>query len=51
MSSRRSPRVSWALDRAGFAIIASGLRRCLANPNEPGTVDPTELEGLVLSLA
>ena len=36
---------------AGFAIIASGLRRCLANPNEPGTVDPTELEGLVLSLA
>lgn len=43
--------VSRALDRAGFAIIASGLRRCLANPNEPGAVDPAELERLFLSLA
>jgi DNA-binding FrmR family transcriptional regulator len=43
--------VSRALDRAGFAIIASGLRRCLANPDEPGAVDPAELERLFLSLA
>ena len=43
--------VSRALDRAGFAIIASGLRRCLANPDEPGAVDPAELERLFLSLS
>ena len=43
--------VSRALDRAGFAIIASGLRRCLANPDGPGAVDPAELERLFLSLA
>jgi hypothetical protein len=43
--------VSRALDRAGFAIIASGLRRCLANPDEPGAVDPAELERLFYSLA
>jgi DNA-binding FrmR family transcriptional regulator len=43
--------VSRALDRAGFAIVASGLRRCLANPEEPGAVDPAELERLFLSLA
>lgn len=43
--------VSRALDRAGFAIIASGLRRCLENPDEPGAVDPAELERLFLSLA
>jgi DNA-binding FrmR family transcriptional regulator len=43
--------VSRALDRAGFAIIASGLRRCLSNPDESGAVDPAELERLFLSLA
>lgn len=43
--------VSRALDRAGFAIIASGLRRCLANPDEQGAVDTAELERLFLSLA
>ena len=43
--------VSRALDRAGFAIIASGLRRCLANPDGPGAVDTAELERLFLSLA
>ena len=43
--------VSRALDKAGFAIIASGLRRCLANPDEPGAVDPAQLERLFLSLA
>lgn len=43
--------VSRALDRAGFAIVASGLRRCLANPDGPDAVDPAELERLFLSLA
>jgi DNA-binding FrmR family transcriptional regulator len=43
--------VSRALDKAGFAIIATGLRRCLANPDQPGAVDPAELERLFLSLA
>ena len=43
--------VSRALDRAGFAIIASGLRRCLANPEGPDAVDTAELERLFLSLA
>jgi DNA-binding FrmR family transcriptional regulator len=43
--------VSRALDRAGFAIIASGLRRCLASPDGPDAVDAAELERLFLSLA
>lgn len=41
--------VSKALDRAGFAIIASGLQQCLANPDE--TLDKKDLEKLFLSLA
>jgi DNA-binding FrmR family transcriptional regulator len=41
--------VSRALDRAGFAIVAAGLRRCLADP--ASDVDPAELERLFLSLA
>lgn len=47
--------VSKALDRAGFAIIASGLRNCLDSANGGG--GPTEvltleeLEKLFLSLA
>lgn len=40
---------SRALDRAGVAIIASGLRRCLAE--DPEGVDATTLERLFLSLA
>ncbi len=43
--------VSRALDKAGFAIVASGLCRCLADRDEPGAVDPAELERLFLSLA
>lgn len=39
--------VSRALDKAGFAIIAAGLRKCLADPAS----DPAELERLFLSLA
>ena len=41
--------VSKALDRAGFAIIASGLEQCLANPEE--NLDKKDLEKLFLSLA
>ena len=41
--------VSKALDKAGFAIIASGLEQCLAN--EDGSMDKKDLEKLFLSLA
>lgn len=40
--------VSKALDRAGFAIIANGLRMCLSGED---STDPQELERLFLSLA
>ena len=41
--------VSRALDKAGFAIIASGLRECLSKPDPDRGID--ELERLFLSLA
>ena len=41
--------VSKAVDRAGFAVIASGLRHCLADPQ--AQPDPAEMERLFLSLA
>ena len=41
--------VSKALDKAGFAIIASGLEQCLLN--EDGSMDKKDLEKLFLSLA
>ena len=41
--------VSKAVDRAGFAIIASGMDQCLTSPN--GDLDRKELEKLFLSLA
>lgn len=42
--------VSKALDRAGFAIIATGLRQCLSDPDGDG-VDVEAMEKLFLSLA
>ena len=42
--------VSRALDRAGFAVIASGLTQC-ASSGEQGEMDRAELEKLFLSLA
>lgn len=44
--------VSRALDRAGFAIIASGLRQCVVE-GDAGTaeVDVKKMEKLFLSLA
>jgi DNA-binding FrmR family transcriptional regulator len=44
--------VSKALDRAGFAIVATGLQHCLAEGD--GTADPLDvkkMEKLFLSLA
>ena len=45
--------VSRALDRAGFAVIASGMKQCMvpgADPEE-STLDVAKLEKLFLSLA
>ncbi len=43
--------VSRALDKAGFAIIASGLQQCLTDPSAAGALDREQLEKLFLSLA
>lgn len=43
--------VSKALDKAGFAIVASGLRQCLTQPAKAGAPDLGALEKLFLSLA
>jgi DNA-binding FrmR family transcriptional regulator len=43
--------VSRALDRAGFAIVASGLRQCVTQPEKAATPDLAALEKLFLSLA
>lgn len=45
--------VSRALDRAGFKIVASGLRECLAGETGDGTepLSEDELEKLFLALA
>ena len=42
--------VSRALDKAGFSIVASGLKQCLVAGDEDG-VDTAKLEKLFLSLA
>lgn len=43
--------VSKALDRAGFAVIAAGLRQCLTDDPDGKGVDTSSLEKLFLSLA
>jgi len=43
--------VSKALDRAGFAIVASGLRQCLVDGDDLDSVDVAKMEKLFLSLA
>ncbi len=40
--------VSRALDKAGFSIVASGLKQCLANDED---LDVAAMEKLFLSLA
>lgn len=43
--------VSRALDRAGFAIVASGMRQCLVDDADPATLDVQKMEKLFLALA
>ncbi|GAA4765517.1 MULTISPECIES: metal-sensitive transcriptional regulator [Streptomyces] len=44
--------VSRALDRAGFKIVASGMRQCLTDPGEEAQpLTEQELEKLFLALA
>ena len=43
--------VSRALDKAGFAIIATGLEQCISAGDDGGAVDRVRLEKLFLSLA
>ncbi|MFP5335797.1 MAG: metal-sensitive transcriptional regulator [Actinomycetes bacterium] len=44
--------VSRALDRAGFAIVAGGLKQCvMENDGDVDSVDAKKLEKLFLSLA
>ena len=43
--------VSRALDRAGFAIVASGLRQCMVQEGDAAALDTKKMEKLFLSLA
>lgn len=43
--------VSKAVDRAGFAVIATGLKQCLSVDPQGNGVDTSKLEKLFLSLA
>ena len=43
--------VSKALDRAGFAVIAAGLKQCLVESGGEETLDTKVMEKLFLSLA
>ena len=43
--------VSKALDRAGFAIVATGLKQCLAQEGDAQSLDTKKMEKLFLSLA
>ena len=43
--------VSKALDRVGFAIVASGLQQCLASGDDVDSLDMKRTEKLFMSLA
>lgn len=43
--------VSRALDRAGFAIISSGLKQCLIDADGADSLDAAKMEKLFLTLA
>ena len=43
--------VSRALDRAGFAVIATGLKQCLTEEGGAESLDTQKMEKLFLSLA
>jgi DNA-binding FrmR family transcriptional regulator len=43
--------VSRAVDRAGFAVIAAGLKQCLVESDGQDTLDSKTMEKLFLSMA
>ncbi len=43
--------VNRALDRAGFAIVSSGMRECLTSPEGIRSEDQATMEKLFLTLA
>jgi DNA-binding FrmR family transcriptional regulator len=43
--------VSKALDRAGFSLIAAGLKQCLESESDAALLDSEKMERLFLSLA
>ncbi|GAA1778875.1 metal-sensitive transcriptional regulator [Luedemannella helvata] len=43
--------VNKALSRAGYAVVATGLRRCVANGDDADSVDVKQMEKLFLALA
>ncbi|MEZ5095862.1 MAG: metal-sensitive transcriptional regulator [Nocardioides sp.] len=43
--------VSKALDKAGYAIVASGIQYCLVNPEGADGLDVKKMEKLFLTLA
>ena len=43
--------VNRALDRAGFAIVSSGMRQCLTRPDGMNDQDRATMEKLFLTLA
>ncbi len=43
--------VNRALDRAGFAIVSSGMRQCLTSPDGMDEHDRATMEKLFLTLA
>ncbi|TFB77283.1 metal-sensitive transcriptional regulator [Cryobacterium glaciale] len=43
--------VSSALDKAGFVIVSTAMRDCIANPDSENSLTVPELEKLFLTLA
>lgn len=43
--------VNKALSRSGFAIVSTGLQRCLTDSDGPSEVDIAKMEKLFLALA
>jgi len=43
--------VNRALDRAGFAIVSSGMRECMTSPDGISSEDQATMEKLFLTLA
>ena len=42
---------SRALDKAGFSVVAAGLKQCLTAPDDAESLDVAGMEKLFLSLA